>query len=477
MRIEKDFIGKKKIPKKALYGIHSLRAKENFPNQNSFHIEWYQAVGEVKKACYGCYQDFKNSAVKEYSGKYLPIHFFNDELINALLDSAEQVAQGDYFDHFMIPAVQGGAGTSINMNINEIISNVALRKLGHLAGEYSMVDPLEHANVYQSTNDVIPTALKIAVMRLLKKLEDSINQTRHTIEKLENKYRDLPRLAYTQLQEAVPSTYGRLFSAYSDALSRDWWRVSKAWERIKVVNLGGGAIGTGLAIPRFFIMNVVNHLKRITALPLSRSENAGDTTSNLDSFVEVSAIIKAHAVNLEKMSSDLRLLAADISNTHLCIPQKQLGSSIMPAKVNPVIVEFVISSCHKIYANDQLITTLSAKGDLELNAYLPTIGDALLANLKLLIAANISINKNLLEEMTIDTQATKEDFYKSPVVTTVLSPIIGYHRASELAKLMKQKGISIFDANKMLKFIDDQKLRQMMKPEHLTSLGFSLNDI
>lgn len=477
MRKEKDFLGEVEISEEALYGIHSFRARHNFPNTTSFHKEWYEAVGQVKLASYQTYENFKALAKKEFSSKELPFEFIDNQIIEALKQAAEEVADGSHFNHFIIPAIQGGAGTSINLNINEIIANRALQILGKELGQYQEIDPIEQANIYQSTNDVIPTALKIASMKLLKKLEESINKNRKAMEEVENEFRSIPRLAYTQLQEAVPSTYGRLFSSYSDALSRDWWRVSKAWERIKVVNLGGGAIGTGVSVPRYFIMEVVQQLKDICKLPISRGENLGDTTSNLDSLVEVSAILKSNAVNLEKIANDIRLLAADISKPNVSIAQKQVGSSIMPGKVNPVIPEFIISSAHQIYANDQLITSLSARSDLELNAYLPSIGNALLNSLKLLIDANNSMHLHLLKGLKIDFNKSKEDFYKSTSLTTVLSPIIGYHKAADLAKFMKQNECSIFKANDEFQFIGAEKLIEMMKPESLTALGFSIKDL
>jgi len=476
MRIEKDFLGTMEISEDALYGIHSKRAEMNFPNHIPFHKEWYQAVGQVKLACYQTYGQFKKIANKEYHNDP-PIHFFNDDLINSLKKAANEVIQGSHFNEFIVPAVQGGAGTSINLNISEIIANRALQLMDKKPGDYNTIDPIEQANIYQSTNDVIPTALKIVIMQLLKKLEDAINKSRKACEYLEGKYRNIPRAGYTQLQEAVPTTYGRMFAAYNDALSRDWWRVSKAWERIKVVNLGGGAIGSGISVPRYFIMEVVQQLKNITKLPLSRGENPGDTTSNLDSLVEVAAILKSHAVNLEKIVNDIRLLAADISKATFSIPQRQTGSSIMPGKINPVIPEFVISSCHQIYANDQLISGLSAQGNLELNAYLPQIGHAIIDNLKLLIAVNESMDQNLLSGIKIDEEKAKTDFYKSPALTTALSPFVGYHKAAEMAKLMKKEELSIFEANKKLQLISREKIQEIMKPENLMSLGFSLRDL
>ncbi len=477
MRTERDFLGEAEIPKDALYGIHSWRAVQNFPDHTAFSPEWYKAIGLVKLACYETYDAFKAEAISSFGPENLPISFMDQRVLEALKNSAEEVSHGKYFDSFIVPAVQGGAGTSINMNVNEIIANAALKHLGQHPGTYSVVDPLLHANIYQSTNDVIPTALRLAVMPLLHQLENQINKTRQTTEALELKFRSIPRTGYTQLQEAVPSNYGRLFAAYSDALSRDWWRVSKAWERIKVVNLGGGAIGTGISVPRFFIMEVVQHLKDLSKLPLSRAENPGDVTSNLDALVEVSAILKAHAVNLEKMSNDLRMLASDITKTPVYLPQQQVGSSMMPGKVNPVIAEFVISMAHKVYAIDMLITSLSARSDLELNAYLPIIGHALIENIKGLIAANQSLESKLLAGIEIDAKAATADFYYSPALTTALSPFVGYHKAAQLAKTMKENHCTIFEANELLQLMDSEKLNHLMKPENLTSLGFSLKDI
>ncbi|MDK2979451.1 MAG: aspartate ammonia-lyase, partial [Bacteroidales bacterium] len=458
-RTEKDFLGEKKISNDALYGIHSVRAKQNFPDHSPFSLDWYKAVGLTKLACYLTYDKFKKAIVEKYPEKEIPINLFEQRIIDALIESAEEISEGKYFDHFIVPAVQGGAGTSINMNVNEIITNVALKKLGKNTGDYQTIDPIEHANIYQSTNDIIPTSLKVAIIKLLVELEERINGLRFDVEKLENNSRNQLRIGYTQMQEAVPSSYAMLFSSYNEALSRDWWRVSKCFERIKVVNLGGSAIGTGMAVPRFFIMEATPTLQKLTNLPITRSENMPDATSNLDTLVEVHAILKSHAVNLEKMVSDIRLLSSDlIGNNEVSIPHKQVGSSIMPGKVNPVIPEFVISSSHKIYANDSLVSSLSAQGCLELNAYLPIIGHAILESINLLIAANKTLKQNLFNGLTINNQKAEERLFKSPAITTALSPHIGYHKATELAKEMKTSGLDIFQANEKLQIIDTKKL-------------------
>jgi len=476
-RTEKDALGQKQIPSDALYGIHSIRAKENFPGNTQFPIEWYKAVGITKHACYNTYRKFRIAAT-EKMGKELPVKIINDDILDALISTAKEISEGTHFSQFIIPAVQGGAGTSINMNINEIITNSALLKTGHKCGEYNFIDPTEYANIFQSTNDVIPTALTLAVMKLLQLLEEQINSLRQKVEEFERQNREILRPGYTQMQEAVPSSFGILFSTYNEALSRDWWRVSKCSERIKQVNLGGGSIGTGLSLPRFFIMEVVPELRNLTGLPLAHSENLSDATSNLDRWVEIHATLKAHAVNLEKMVSDLRLLSSDIAgNKTISIPERQVGSSIMPGKINPVIPEYVISAAHKIYSNDVLISSLSGQGILELNPYLPVIGCAVIETINLLISCNNTLLYNLFTGMTINGSAGYNILIHSPSLTTALTPYIGYHKAGEIASLMKEKKITIFEANDVLKVIDDSKLKTILEPGNLLKLGFSLDDL
>jgi aspartate ammonia-lyase len=476
-RMEKDVLGEMAVPEDALYGIHALRARQNFPGDTPFPLEWYRATGVVKKACYLAYEGFMKAAEGKYPGRHFTFRRMDEKVLDALVAAADEVSQGTYFDQFIVPAVMGGAGTSINMNVNEIIANAALLKLGKKPGSYDVIDPVEHANVFQSTNDVIPTALRVAVMQLLITLEQSVNDLRQQVEQLEKQHRNDLRPGYTQMQEAVPASFGTLFSTYSEALSRDWWRVSKCFERIKTINLGGGAIGTGLTIPRYFIIEVANHLQQLTGLPLTRSENMPDVTSNLDAFVEVHAILKAHAVNLEKMVSDIRLLASDIGGNTLSIPRKQVGSSIMPGKINPVIPEFAISAAHRIYANDSLVASLSAQGCLELNAYLPVIGHAIIESLKMLVSCDRSLKENLLQGLMVHTSAVMEKLYRSPSVTTALLPYIGYHKASELAVLMKSSDMTVFEANRQLGLLDEATLESALKPENLLKMGYSLNDL
>ncbi len=476
MRTEKDYIGERKLPDDALYGIHALRASENFPDKTPFHIEWYQAMGQVKQAYYLVYKDFKDAVTGNIPDHKLK--FWDTRIITALVQAAGEVSQGQWFDHFIVPAVQGGAGTSINMNVNEIITNVALQKLGYKPGQYEIIDPIEHANIYQSTNDTVPTALRVAAMTLLLQLEEEINNTREMLEQLEQKHRYDLRLGYTQLQEAVPTTFGKQFGAYAEALARDWWRVSKTLERIKFVNIGGSAIGTSISVPRYFVVEVVPRLRQITGLPIAQAENLVEATQNQDALVEVHAILKAHATNLEKIVSDLRLQASDlVGRGEIRLPQAQVGSSIMPSKINPVIAEFVISVAHRVYANDVLISSLVAQGQLDLNAYLPMIGHALLDSIKLLKAANEALRGKMLKGLEVNAQVAYERLIKSPAIATALNSIIGYHRASDLAREMRTNGCDIFEANRRLGLLPEQKLRDLLKPDRLLQKGFSVRDI
>lgn len=477
MRVEKDFLGAVKLPSEAMYGINALRASENFPDGGQFPVAWYKAVGLVKLAVYNVYMRFKAGLLRKY-GADSGIELMSDEKIRALAQAAEEISEGRHFRHFIVSAHSGGAGTAQNMNINEIIANRALQICNRPFGDYDYIDPIEHANIYQSTNDVMPTALKTAAMGLLNKLEAEINSLRSEIEKLESKYRNTLRIAYTQMQEAVPSTYGRLFSGYNEALSRDWWRVSKCFERIKQVNIGGSAIGTGLTVPRYFLMEVPRELSRLSELPISRAENLTDATANLDSIVEVHAILKAHAVNMEKMCSDMRLLAADVRGTdEVCIPKMQIGSSIMPGKVNPVIVEYAVTSAWRIYSADETISRAAGQGCLDLNAYLPTLGTNLLESISLLTEVNRILREKLFSGIEINPGLSEERVYKSPVCVTALLPYIGYEKAGLLGKEIRTSGCSIFDANDKLKLIDSEKMKEIMKPDNLLKEGFVPGDL
>ncbi len=478
MRTEKDFMGELQLPDDALYGIQSLRARKNFPHHSHFFEEWYRAMGIVKHACYLTYLSFCRAVQQKNLESRLPSPLISSEIMDGLVQASIEVSRGEHFEHFIVPGISGGAGTSINMNINEIIANRALIISGHSIGDYHYIDPILHANIYQSTNDTVPTALKIAMLNLLGQLEQEINLLRAETERLETASRNILRVGRTQMQDASPSSYGILFSTYSEAFSRDWWRMSKCFERIKSVNLGGSVIGTGIGVPRFFIVEVITHLQTLTGLPLSRSENMPDDPANLDSLAEVHGVIKAHAINLEKIANDIRLLSSDIASPgEISIPQKQIGSTIMPGKANPVIPEYVISCVHHVYANDEVITSLVASGCLDSNAYLPIIGHCLIDSLKTLISANKTLKDNLLNDLKFHPTVAAHKTWNSPAITVALSPFIGYYKASQLACEMKNTHCDVFTANQRLHLINPDKLKEIMRTENLLKLGYSLNEL
>lgn len=478
MRTEIDILGELDVPKDALYGIHSLRARKNFPSESLFHVEWYETLATVKLACYQSVIAYRKAAGESFPEAELPDSLPSDAVLDAMCQVAGEASRGAFFPDFIVPAVQGGAGTSINMNVNEIIANAANIRLGGKPGDHHLVDPFMHANVFQSTNDVVPTALKVSAMLLFRGLEGSINRLRSSVERIEGDNRSHLRMAYTEMQRAVPSSYGMLFSAYNEALSRDWWRVSRCQERLKLVNLGGGAAGTGIAVPRFFIMDVVSRLQQLTLLPLARSENLADATQNLDSLVEVHAILKALAVNLEKMSADLRLLASGLAGQpEVVLPAVQAGSSIMPGKVNPVIPEYVISVAHKVYSNDLLIGGLCGQGSLDLNPYLPVIGHALLESIKLLKGACDTLAGQLFHAIKVNEGTAYQNLLYSPTLSTALIPLVGYREAGRIARLMQEKGVGILEANRELKLVDPDKMKEVLLPENLLKLGYSLKDM
>ena len=291
-RTEKDSLGEKQIPADVRYGIHTARALENFPiSGQKNHPALIRAFGAVKRAAV---------TVNKIIGK-LPL---TDEIVDALLAACEQMTEGRLDEHVAVDAYQGGAGTSTNMNVNEVLTNTALIKLGKPPGQYDVISPLDHVNMHQSTNDTYPTALKLAGIWLLQTLEQQVLLFQEALQKKEKQYEHVVKVGRTQCQDAVLTTVGRQFGAYAEAMGRDRWRIYKCQERLRVVNLGGTAIGTGLGAPKQYIFQVVDTLREQTGVPLARAENLIDCTQNVDVFVEVSGIVSALAVTLQKMAGD-----------------------------------------------------------------------------------------------------------------------------------------------------------------------------
>jgi len=328
-------------------------------------------------------------------------------------------------------AIQGGAGTSINMNLNEVIANLALEKLSYNKGDYHIIDPIEHINLSQSTNDVYPTAVKITTIRLLRSLLNKVINLQDALQVKEQDFANIIKVARTQLQDAVPISLGQEFGAYAEAISRDRWRLYKIEERIRQINIGGTAIGTGLGAPPKYRFVVTQELQRLTGFGLARSENLIDNTQNLDAFVEVSGLLKTLAVNLKKISNDLRLMSSGGFN-EINLPILQAGSSIMPQKVNPVIPEMVIQVYYKVLANDLLISSAAADGEFELNAFLPVISDSLFQSLDLLTNSIDLFTEKCIKGISANQDACLRHLQQSWSLARVLIDSFGYNKVSDL---------------------------------------------
>ena len=459
-RVEKDLLGEKQIPKNELWGIHTSRAVENFPiSGNRIHPELIKAFGEVKLACAQTNNQlgFWDNSIKA----------------EAIEKASAEMSLGLLNEHILVDALQGGAGTSTNMNVNEVIANRALQILGEPLGKYEVISPLDDINLHQSTNDTFPTALKIAAIKLLRELEQSVLDLQEAFQQKEKEFAHIVKIGRTQLQDAVLTTLGREMSAYAEAFNRDRWRIYKCEERLRVVNLGGTAIGTGLGAPKQFIFRVVDRLRENTNIGLARAENLIDGTQNVDVFVEVSGILKAHATNLLKISNDLRLLSSgpDAGFGEINLPEKQAGSSIMPGKVNPVIPEAVAQAAILTMGNDQIIAQACSAGNLELNQFMPLIAHTLLESFTIMNNACKIFREHCVTGISANEDVCKKSVENSTAIVTALIPKIGYNKASEVIRKAKKESLSIKETAVKYGFVTDEEFEILITPEAVCRLG------
>ncbi len=456
MRIEKDLLGDLEIKKEKLYGINTARALDNFKISSlKMPSLFIKSLAQVKLAC----------ARTNFQLEYL-----DDEKYEAIFFALNEIITGKHDNEFPTDALQGGAGTSTNMNMNEVVANLANRYLGHEVGSYQEVKPLADVNMHQSTNDVYPTALRIAVLHLLKDLEKDLAELQEALQSKEQEFHDIIKIGRTQLQEAVPMTLGMEFSAYAEAISRDRWRIFKCRERIKVLNLGGTAIGTGVGAPQKYIFKVVENLKEITGLVIARSENLVETTQNLDPFVEISGMIKTLGVNLYKISNDLRLLSSDLGEINL--PALQSGSTIMPTKINPVMPEAVSQVALKVMTNDSLLTNASALGNLELNHFMPLIAYTILESLEILHNVIPLFQNKCILGITANPEICKQKLLQSRTIATIFVPILGYAKVEELIKESIKNKISMRDLILQENLLTESQVDELLSPKRMYKLGF-----
>ncbi|MFH1062243.1 MAG: aspartate ammonia-lyase [Candidatus Omnitrophota bacterium] len=459
-RMESDLLGQKEVSQDAYWGIHTQRAWENFPITGSrINISLIHALGLVKKAC----------ALANAELGYL-----EQAKADSICQACDAINAGLHDDQFIVDALQGGAGTSTNMNINEVIANIAIEKMGGDKGDYTLIHPIEDVNKHQSTNDVYPTALKIAVIYKLNLLSAEIAKLQGAFQAKEKEFSHIVKIARTELQDAVPITLGLEFSGFAEAFGRDRWRMFKAQERIRTVNIGGTAVGTGLTAPRDYIFLVIEKLRQLSNLGICRAENLIDSTANSDAFGETSGIIKAHAQNLIKICQDLRLL-------HLFeeieLPAVQAGSSIMPGKINPVIMEAIIQAGIKVLANDFLITEAVSRSTLQINEFMPLLAYAMLESLDVLLNANKILTKHVL---LIKAKPAKcqENLNKSPGLITAFLPYLGYEKATELVQEFSQipenKKISLNDF--LSQKLGKDLVNKVLDPANIVSLGYKQDE-
>jgi aspartate ammonia-lyase len=452
VRSETDLLGEREVPGARLWGVHTLRALENAGAGSArVPLSLIRALVQVKKAC--CL------ANKE-------LGCLDARKAEAILSAADEALSGRWDEEFPLPAVQGGAGTSTNMNVNEVLAGRASELLGGRRADRALVRPIDDVNLHQSTNDVYPTALKVAAIQGFRNLASAIAALQGALQRREAAFARVLKIGRTELVEAVPMTLGMEFSAFAEAVGRDRWRTFKCEERLRTVNLGGTALGTGLTAPRDFIFLAVERLREVTGLPLARAENLVAETAGADVFVEVSGILKAHAATLLKMSSDLRLLAL---LGEIRLPPLQAGSSVMPGKVNPVLLELSSQVGLKVMANDLLVTEAVSRAHLQINELLPLLAAALLESLEMLAELDGRLAAHI-DGITADEERCREALWKSPGLITAFVYKLGYEGASRLAEEFQERGGKDCHAF-LVEKVGAQVVAETLSPENLTALG------
>ncbi|MDR1394567.1 MAG: aspartate ammonia-lyase [Deltaproteobacteria bacterium] len=426
MRQETDSLGTVSLPADCLYGLQSWRARENFPDLGrtvNFHL--IRAIIQIKKAA------------AQTFGELIPE---KREVCSAVVWAADEVLSGKWTEMFIVPAVQGGAGTSANMNCNEVLANLALLKMGRRPGQYEYCHPLDDVNRGQSTNDVYPTALRIAAVGRLRLLSQAAADLQEALQIKENLWAAVPKLGRTELMDAVPITLGEEFGAYAQALARDRWRLYKIEERLREINLGGRAVGLTDRRDKLWRFGTVEKLRQAVGIGLAASEYPMDITQNNDVFVEVSGLLKALAVNLQKIAMDLRLMNSGPRGGlgEVRLAPLQMGSTIMPGKVNPVIPEMVICASMKVMANDLALSMAASRGEFELNAFAPLIAESLLESLDLLTQAAILFRQKAVETLEAVPERCLEHLDQSLARAVRYTPHLGYDRVSRI--LAEEKG-------------------------------------
>ena len=460
-RVEKDSIGTKDVPENVYYGVQSLRAAENFHITGlNMHPEIINSLAYIKKA----------AAITNCEAGLL-----DKRRTQAIVQACDEILEGKFREDFIVDPIQGGAGTSLNMNANEVIANRAIEILGGKKGDYSVVNPNDNVNGGQSTNDVIPTAGKMTSLRLLKKLKKQLRRLHSAVKQKADEFDSIIKMGKTQLQDAVPIRLGQEFKAYSVAILRDLNRMDKAMDEMRTLNMGGTAVGTGLNADESYLRRIVPNLSEISGMDLVQAYDLIDATQNLDSFVAVSGAVKACAVTLSKIANDLRLMSSGprAGFGEINLPAKQTGSSIMPGKVNPVIPEVVNQVAFNAIGNDMTITMAAEAGQLELNAFEPIIFYCLFQSIDTIAYAVNTFVDNCVIGITANETRCRYFVENSVGIITAICPYVGYQKAAEIAKEAIKTGESVRKLIIETGLLTKEQMDEIMDPVQMTEPGIS----
>lgn len=454
--MEHDSIGALNVPAEAYYGVQSMRAATNFQiTHRPLHPVLIDSIVMVKKAA---------AITNEKSGK------LDQQIVQAIIQACDEILDGNLRDQFIVDAIQGGAGTSANMNANEVIANRAIEILGGTKGDYSVVHPNDHVNMSQSTNDVIPTAGKITVLKLLPQTIKELEKLEKAMEEKEAEFDDILKMGRTQLQDAVPMRLGQSFGAFAHVLKRDIKRLKNVMDEMKVLNIGATAIGTAINVDPYYLANISYELSKVAGISLKQADDLIDATQNLDGFVSVSGVLKTCAVDISKISNDLRLMSSGPRTglSEINLPARQNGSSIMPGKINPVIPEVVSQVAYLIIGHDYTITMAAEAGQLELNAFEPVLFHHLFESIDTLKEAAATLTKHCITGITANKGQCEEYIEKSVGISTALCPYIGYAKSAEIAKKSLKTGISVKELVLEEGLLKEEELKEILKPEKMT---------
>ncbi|MBJ8100107.1 MULTISPECIES: aspartate ammonia-lyase [Bacillus cereus group] len=456
IRIEKDFLGEKEVPSVAYYGVQTLRAVENFPITGyRIHPSLITAMAIVKKA----------AALANMDTGYLA-----KDIGQEIAEAAQEIVDGKFHDQFIVDPIQGGAGTSINMNTNEVIANRALERMGYKKGEYAKISPNTHVNMAQSTNDAFPTGIHIATLMMLEELLITMEELHAAFRTKAKEFDHVIKMGRTHLQDAVPIRLGQEFEAYSRVLARDIKRIKQSRQHLYEVNMGATAVGTGLNANPTYIEQVVKHLRTFSGFPLVGAEHLVDATQNTDAYTEVSAALKVCMMNMSKIANDLRIMASGprVGLAEIQLPARQPGSSIMPGKVNPVMAEVINQVAFQVIGNDHTICLASEAGQLELNVMEPVLVFNLIQSISIMNNGFRVFREYCIKGITANEELLKQYVEKSVGIITAVNPHIGYEAASRIAREAIETGKSVRELCLEHGVLTEEELDIILDPFEMT---------